>query len=62
MVQSTISSSGVVLVLSLWAREKTTNANNIDKLKEFKEINMCREYLKALEERYGRYFANSAQY
>ena len=44
----------MVLVLSLWAREKTTNANNIDKLKEFKEINMCREYLKALEERYGR--------
>ncbi|KAI5890058.1 uncharacterized protein SCHCODRAFT_02690076 [Schizophyllum commune H4-8] len=51
-IMSTISSSGVVLVLSLWAREKSTNTNNIDKLKEFKEINMCREYLKALEERW----------
>ncbi|KAL1741746.1 fungal-specific transcription factor domain-containing protein [Schizophyllum fasciatum] len=51
-IMSAISASGVVLVLSLWTREKTVNANSLDKLKEFKEINMCREYLKALEERW----------
>lgn len=49
---SAISSAGVVLILSLWTKEKATSGHSVDRLKEYKEVNMCMDYMKALETRW----------
>ncbi|TRM68906.1 fungal-specific transcription factor domain-containing protein [Schizophyllum amplum] len=49
---STIVSCGIVLILSLWTREKASDGPSVDRLKEYKEINMCMDCLKRMEERW----------
>ncbi|TRM68894.1 fungal-specific transcription factor domain-containing protein [Schizophyllum amplum] len=49
---STIVSCGIVLILSLWTREKASDGPSVDRLKEYREINMCMDCLKRMEERW----------